>query len=706
MKKLSKTFKRPRNSSHRARCRAEQSKKERMEYMRTMTQKLRLVIVSVLFLIIFILFSLKMIEMQVVRGAEYANLANLQVNKMQTVSAARGEIVDRYGRPMAINRTGFNVVFDRAFLPSGKENETILKLMEILSEAGESWIDNLPMSYSNPVAFDGSDSDIARLKRAVEVNTAANAGDVWYWLEEIYDLEGFTPEQQRRLAGVRYEMAQRGFSVTTQYTFAEDVSIATITKIKEHSFELVGVDVQESTIREYVSGSIAPHVVGRTGPIFAEEMEKYKELGYSANEIVGKEGIEQAMENELRGENGKRQITFQNGVTVGAVETKPARPGNTVVLTLDSKLQKVAQDAIEKQIKTMQTDLVNYKPGEGHEAKVGGVVAIDPRNGEVLVMASYPGYDLSTYKQNYSENVNNPLLPFFNRALNGMYAPGSTFKPVVSTAGLNEEVIKRDTRVTCERVYTRWQDYQPTCLGFHGSVNVITALQHSCNIFFYETGYQLGIGKIDQYAKMYGLGEPTGIELREEVGHRASKEYNKLINKDWNEGDVVQAAIGQDENRFSLLQLANYTATIANRGERMKAHIVKNVVSYNFDETVREATPEVVGTVPTKDNSVFDTVIDGMIAAAGPGGTSLGMFNNYPVTVAAKTGTPQTSPTTQNSVYICFAPVEDPQIAIAVIIEDGWHGYTGVPVAKAIMDQYFFANTEAQRPQEEQIILN
>lgn len=673
--------------------------------MKSLGQRLRVAFIATLFGVIFILFGLKLIEMQVVEGAEYANLANLQVNKSQTVPAARGEIVDRYGRPMAMNRTGFNVIFDRAFLPTGKENDTILRLVEILKESHEPWLDNLPMATSYPFEFAGSENDIARLKKAVEVNTAASAADVWYWLVEIYDLEGYTPDQQRILAGVRYEMVQRGFSVTTQYTFAEDVSIATITKIKEHSFELAGVDVQESTIREYVSGSIAPHVVGRTGPIFPQDMDKYKKLGYSANEVVGNEGLELAMETELRGSNGKRQITFQNGVTIGAVETEPAKPGNTIVTTLDTKLQKVAQDALEKQIKLMQTDLSTYPPGEGHEAEVGGVVAIDPRTGEILVMASHPGYDLSTYKQDYVENVNNPLLPFFNRALNGAYAPGSTFKPCVGTAGLNEAVVDRNTRVTCQRVYTRWQDYQPTCLGFHGQVNVITALQHSCNIFFYETGYQLGIDRIGKYAKMYGLGEPTGVELREEVGHRASKEYSKSINKDWNEGDVVQAAIGQDENRFSLLQLANYTATIANRGKRMKAHLVKSVVSYNFEEAIRDVQPEVLETMDIKDG-VFDVVIDGMVAAAGPGGTSLGLFNNYPVTVAAKTGTPQTSPTTQNSVYICFAPVEDPQIAIAVIIEDGWHGFTGAPVAKEIMNEYFFASSDAQRPQQAETLLN
>lgn len=665
--------------------------------------KLRITLLAVLFLAIGVLFGLRLITMQIVEGAEYSELANKRSEQKQTVAAARGEIVDRYGRPMVVNRTGFNVVFDMAFLDHGKENDMILRLIDIMKQSGENWIDNLPLAKTPPFAFTENEGDVARLKKSVNVNSAATAQDVWYWLVERYQLENYTPEQQRLIAGVRYEMEQRGFNYKVQYTFAEDISISTITKIKENSFNLPGVDVRESAIREYVSADLAPHIIGRIGPIFADEMDKYKEKGYAANDIVGKEGIEQALESELRGTSGERQITLNNkGDVLEVVETKAPQPGNTVVLTIDKELQRVAQQSLEKQIKNLQQ---TAPPGKGKEADVGAAVVIHVPTGEVLASASYPSYNLATYQQDYTDNAKNPLLPFFNRALNGKYAPGSTYKPAVSIGALNEGVIERGSLVNCTGRFQMWNDYKPKCLSVHGNINVVTALQHSCNIFFYDTGWKQGIDKINKYSKMLGLGEPTGIELPENIGQRASKEYSESHGERWEAANVVMASIGQGGNEFSPLQIANYTATIANGGVRMKAHLVKSVVSYNFEQTVKESKPEVMADLQLKPG-VVDVVRDGMIAAAGPNGTSLGAFNNYGVTVAAKTGTPETSSQTVNSVYIAFAPAEKPEIAVAVVIEDGWHGYTGVPVAKAIFDQYFFANKDSEKPQAIETLLS
>jgi len=672
--------------------------------VRTNLPKRRVTLLAVLFLAVGVLFGLRLITMQIVEGAQYSELANKRSEQKQTVAAARGEIVDRYGRPMVINRTGFNVVFDMAFMQRGKENETILRLIDIMKQSGEDWIDNLPLTKSAPFTFEGSDSDIARLKKFVNVNAAATSEDVWYWLVERYKLEEYSSEQQRLVAGVRYEMEQRGFNYKVQYTFAEDISISTITKIKENTYELPGVDVRESAIREYVSGDLAPHIIGRIGPIFADEMEKYKEKGYAANDVVGKAGIEQAFESELRGISGERQITLNNkGAVLEVVETKAPQPGNTVVLTIDKELQRVAQESLERQIKNLQE---TAPAGKGKEASVGAAVVIHVPTGEVLASASYPTYNLSTYQQDYAENANNPLLPFFNRAFNGKYAPGSTYKPAVALGALNEGLIERNTKVLCTgRLHLFTDGYSPKCLGVHGNINAITALERSCNIFFYETGWKQGIDKINKYSEMLGLGEPTGIELPENIGQRASKEYSESHGERWEAANVVMASIGQGGNEFSPLQIANYTATLANGGVRMKAHLVKSVVSYNFEQTIKETEPEVLQDMQLKPG-VIDVVKDGMVAAAGPGGTSLGAFNNYGVTVAAKTGTPETSTETVNSVYIAFAPVENPEIAVAVVIEDGWHGYTGVPVAKAIFDQYFFANKDSEKPQTAETILS
>ncbi|MEG1954024.1 MAG: penicillin-binding transpeptidase domain-containing protein [Hydrogenoanaerobacterium sp.] len=694
--------------------------------MRETSNKLRVALLAVLFLVVGVLYGLRLVKMQIVESAKYIELANKSTSQKQIMPAARGEIVDRYGRPMVINRTGFNVVLDKAFLKKGKENETILALTKIMEQSGEDWIDNLPITKSEPFRFEGSDGDISRLKKFVDVNSAATATDVWYWLIDTFSLQYtdeqieklakergclpseipplYTPYQQRIVAGVRYEMAQRGFNYEVPYTFAEDITISTITKIKENSFALPGVDVLESSIREYACGDLAPHIIGRVGPIYSEELDSYKEKGYETNAIVGKEGIEKAFESKLRGTSGERQISFENGSVVDVVETVPPKPGNTVVLTIDKELQNVLQSSLDVEIKKMRkAATVN----NGRDATVGAAVVIHVPTGEVLASASYPSYNLATYKEDYAKNNADPFQPFYNKALQGTYAPGSSFKPCVATAALNEGTITRDTIVNCTQVYTYFApSYTPRCLYYNGPINVVTALQKSCNFYFYETGRILGIDKIDKYERGFGLGELTGVEIPEQQGHRAGPEYSKSVGKQWWAGDVIQASIGQSDNKFTPIQLATYTAALANGGKRMKTHFVKSVVSYNFDETIAESLPELVADLNLSQNAI-DVVREGMIAAAGPNGTSLGKFNNYGVTVAAKTGTPEVNAagTELNSVYIAYAPAEKPEIAIAVVIEKGGQGYTGVPIAKTVFDEYFFANKKAQSPQMAGVLL-
>ncbi|MEG2851770.1 MAG: penicillin-binding transpeptidase domain-containing protein, partial [Hydrogenoanaerobacterium sp.] len=377
---------------------------------------------------------------------------------------------------------------------------------------------------------------------------------------------------------------------------------------------------------------------------------------------------------------------------------------NTVVLTIDKELQNVLQSSLDVEIKKMRkAATIN----NGRDATVGAAVVIHVPTGEVLASASYPSYNLATYKEDYAKNNADPFQPFYNKALQGTYAPGSSFKPCVATAALNEGTITRDTIVNCTQVYTYFApSYTPRCLYYNGPINVVTALQKSCNFYFYETGRILGIDKIDKYERGFGLGELTGVEIPEQQGHRAGPEYSKSVGKQWWAGDVIQASIGQSDNKFTPIQLATYTAALANGGKRMKTHFVKSVVSYNFDETIAESVPELVADLNLSQNAI-DVVREGMIAAAGPNGTSLGKFNNYGVTVAAKTGTPEVNATGTelNSVYIAYAPAEKPEIAIAVVIEKGGQGYTGVPIAKTVFDEYFFANKKAQSPQMAGVLL-
>lgn len=666
----------------------------------------RILIVLGCVVLVFVLFSLTLVNIQIVGANYYAELATMGATRSQTITAARGEITDRYGRPLVQNKVGYNITLDRAYLPRGEENETILRLLEILSVNGEEWIDKLPITDTAPFVFyENRDNDIARVKKLLGVGDYTSAEDVLSWLVERYGLEDYTPAYQRVLAGIRYEMERQGFSLTAPYTLAEDMKTQTVIQIKERSYELPGIMVVESTIREYVAGDIAPHLIGQIGPIYAEEYEEKKNEGYSLNDIIGKSGIEDAFESVLRGKNGKRTIRLNsNGEVISSSVTESPVPGSSIMLTLDMDLQRTAQNALEKQILTLQQ---TAKSGEGKEAAAGSVVAIDVETGEILAMANYPTYNLATFSQDYEEISKNEHNPLFNRALNGTYAAGSIYKPVVATAGLETGAITPSYTYTCNHVYTYFDDYQPTCLGWHPNYNVVNALRVSCNIFFYDLGRRLGIDTINRYATGFGLGQKTGIEnLYEAVGHLASPEYKKSKNDIWVPGDILQASIGQGDNAFTPLQLATYTATLARGGVRLESHIVKSIKSYNLDETIFETVPVVVSDLGLSKTTV-DTVRDGMVRASGQNGysgTSGMYFGNYPISVASKTGTPQTSGF-PNGTYICYAPADNPKIAVAVVIESGFHGYWGAAVARDIFDYYFYGRTNDQTPAQTDTLL-
>ncbi len=649
--------------------------------------KLRLAALLAVMFAVFGGYLLRLMSMQIVQGEAYQELVDEGYTTTQTISAARGEIVDRYGRALATNRVSLDITFDRASMPKGQENDIILRLFNILEAADEEWNDTLPLTEEAPFIFvEGRDASVAALKKQLDnLASFATAEDVVYWLKERYDLQSYSDEDFRKLAGVRYEMERQGFNISTPYTFAADVSTETMTIINERGFEFPGVDVVESSVREYPSGDIAPHIIGLIGPIYEEEYAQLDHEVYGLNDHIGKSGIEKAYEGELRGKDGVRLLTFSSaGVLLDSKVIKEPVPGNTVVLTLDSHLQKVAQDALEAQILNLRA---TAEEGKGKEAEGGACVVTQVGTGEILACATYPSYDLATYKTDYAALLETDYNPLFNRCVNGTYAAGSTFKPVVATAGLMEGIISRYSTIACGGYYTYYNDYQPKCLGVHGSVNVISALGVSCNVFFYDTGRQLGISRIQKYASLYGLGQVTGIELPENIGHVSGPDTAEKLGADWQEGDVLQTAIGQSYNSFNPVQFSNYAATIANRGVRVNAHIVKSINSYNFDRVIKETAVETVSDMKMPD-SVYETVRDGMLASTKQ---SSGVYwEGFDMDVASKTGTPETTSGYPNSTFICYAPAYEPELAVSVIIEKGWHGYTGAPVARAIFEDYFF----------------
>lgn len=679
----------------------------------------RILVLGVVVLVVFMGYLYRLMQMQIAQGAEYLAQAEAGTVRQQVIKAARGEIVDRYGRPMGVNRSGYNIVLDGAYLPKQTEaNQVVLRLMQLLEDCGEEWIDQLPVSQSRPFAFaEDSEQAVAQLKRTFDLNEYSTCEDVIYWMCQryqlgeydealqryvLYDKDGesvlasYTPQQMRRIAGVRYGMELNDFGVANNYTFAEDVEMSTVSRVKERDFEMPGVMVEETAMREYVSGDLAPHIIGQVGRIYKEEYEELKNKGYRMNDMVGKEGVERYFEDYLRGEDGIRQITLDSrGNVIDTEETKPAVPGNTVVLTIDKDLQRVAQDALEKQIKHLQQ---TAPEGEGREANAGAVVVIENKTGDVLACATYPSYDINQYRSNYNQLLQDTANPLWNRALLGEYSAGSTFKPAVAIAGLSEGEISGAETIYCGGVYTELGSYQPRCLYVNGPIAVRNALQVSCNIYFYETGLRLGIERLNNYCAQLGLGQPTGIEIAESIGHLSSPEVKERVEPGtpWFPADTVQSSIGQLYNQFTPLQLANYAATIGNRGQRMDVNIVRSIKSYNMSETVWENQPTVVQQVDATPQA-FEITIQGMEMATGPGGTSYEQWGNYPMTIASKTGTPETK-AFPNSTYICFGPSDDPEISVAVVIEKGWHGYTGAPVAKAIFDAYFYDEQSSEKP--------
>lgn len=630
---------------------------------------------------------------QIVDGKDYQKLTQKLTVRNVAVKASRGEIVDRYGRPFAVNSMGFNIEFDYTFLPKTEQNKIIANLISLMKEQGEEWIDNLPLEYvsGNFVFSENEEDAISALKKHLRLQDYSTPDNVVDAMVKKYEIEGFTKEQILEVSAVRYEMEVREFSITNPYVFAEDISVETVTRIKEAGVFLSGVDAVETSIRSYVTGSIAPHIIGNIGPIYKEEYAELKKKGYKLSDYVGKSGIEKAYEDELKGTDGVKKIMIDSkGNVVSVTEVQPPQPGNTVQLTLDKNIQEVAAQALADKIASLNA---TAPAGEGKEADAGAAVAILVKSGEILAAVTNPSYPAEDYKKKYSEIANAPGSPLVNRAFDGQYTPGSTFKPLLSTAALNEGIIVEDSRVNCTGRYTFYGDYQPKCLSVHGHINVVSALQYSCNLFYYDTGRRLGIDLLHDYAVRLGFGSHTGLEIPEAIGQMTSKELREKNGGIWQNGDILQASIGQSDTLITPLQLANYVAAIADGGILRESHIVKSVNSYNMDYVIYETEP-VIREDLRLNEGVVDVVKKGMYAASTIG-TARAHFWNYPITVGSKTGTPETIDL-PNSVFIAFAPVENPEIAVAVVIEKGWHGYTGAPVAKAIFNEYFFGSSEEE----------
>lgn len=671
------------------------------------TIKRRAITLLAIIAVIFGGYSIRLFQIQIVEGEKYSNLANKSSSIEVPIQASRGEIVDRYLTPMAINRTSFSIIFDGAFFPRGSseeqqrsQNEIILSLTKLLSEAGCEWNDTLPITKTKPYQFlEDKDTSVKNLKTKLKMADYATAEQCMNALVEEYELSGYTDEQKRTIAGVRYEMDIRQFSIKNPFTFSSDVTEDVYNKILENSPAYPGVNVQTTPVREYVSKTVACHLIGTVGPIYAEEYAELKDKGYQLSDIVGKSGVEAALENELRGINGINTVTKDaSGNVLEKKETQSPVPGNTVVLTLDYNLQKTTQAELDNAIKKLRSQSTKLK---GEDVRSGSVVMLDVKTGGVMVCASWPDFDLSSYNVDYSKLIQDKDKPLFNRALYGTFPCGSTMKPGVALAGINERIITKNSVIAfCNRKYTYYHDLTLGCLGYHGNVTVVRAIADSCNVFFYDLGRRLGIDKMNEYSKMFGLGQKTGIEIGEAEGILAGREQREKNGKMWYPADTSQAAIGQSDNMFTPIQLAAYAMTMANDGVRYKTHLVKSIRSYDGTETVVQ--PEVVAKLNLSKEAI-DAVREGMIQT-GKTGTAR-QFASARYTVAAKTGTAQNLKTrSDHGVFIAYAPAENPEVAISVVLENGT-SRPAADLAKVILDAYFASKGKGISPTPEGVLL-
>ncbi len=631
-----------------------------------------LTFLSVLLVITMLLYAVRIYSVQIVNASDYSTTTDSVSLRRAIIKAPRGEILDCYGRQIAINRDGYNIVFNKAYVKDNL-NDVILALINLLSESQTEWIDKLPLENSPPYNFKVGEST-TKLFKKLELAHYATAENCFVRMIEKYDLEKYPEAQQRLIMGVRYSMDIADFSVSYPYTFAEDIPTELMRKISESGFFLDGVTVDVVPFRQYTDTSLAVNLIGSVGPIYEEEWEKYKEKGYKYDDKVGLSGIELEMEDNLRGIDG--EITYHidsDGAIIKTEITKEPIAGKTVMLTLDKTIQRTAQDSLKNMVLKLKS--------EGGTATAGTAVMIDIDSGGVMCAANYPTYDSATMGKNYTQLSKDPSKPLLNRAFQGIYPIGSTIKPAVATAALENSHYNMGETIRCVHTYNYFTDYRPSCMGTHGSIILKTALSKSCNYFFFELGRRVGALTLTDYFKKFGLGVKTGVEVNDSSGLLVEPKTNGFG------GDTLQISIGQ-LNAFTPLQLANYTATFANGGTRYRATLIDRIASYDLSKTYDDNPPEVMDKVDIS-SSTLSAVKDGMLSVT-VDGTGRAALGNYPIKIGGKSGTSQTNDGADHSIFIVFAPYENPEIALAVVLEHGSSGFSAGTLVREILDSYFF----------------
>lgn len=655
---------------------------------------IRTMILVVMVVVLSFMCGLRLMQTQIVDGEKYLEMTKTTYSAEQDVEATRGMIVDSSGKVLNTNKIVYSVNFQYSLLKEGTENEIIYRVLKVLMKNGEEWNESLPINKTQPYNFmGGKDSAVAKLKKTLKIAEYSSAEDCMYWLYNTYGISDKYDEEMRRLiAGVRYEMTIKDFSNKNKFVLISDIKDDTFHELKELSTMLSGVDITGSWERVYLNSELAAHYRGTVGPISADQYNELKAEGYTLNDIIGVSGIESALESTLRGTRGVRTITYgSDGMMISDEITLEPVPGNSVMLTIDAEFQQLVQDALNYHIQWLKGDYCRKYAtaylGSNYlreDCEAGAVVVLDVKTGGVLAMASYPNYDINDYVNNYSEVMNREFSPVFNRALNGTYRPGSTFKTITSAAGLMEGKITTSSTIHCAHDYMYYAPgFVPTCLGSHGSIDVRDALMFSCNIFYYETARRLGIDTLASWAARFGIGTDLGFELSMKTGQMSSLEVYDEMGLEWHAGDIVQAGIGQCETLVTPLHLAVQAMTLANKGVRYTPHIVKSVYNYDFSQKLYDKEAVVADDMSILPNMTeyMNAIRDGMKRVANRDGyypiPNKGYVNVYDYVgvgvsnVAIKTGSPQVSENVFNGAIVGFYPAENPEIAIGILLEEG-----------------------------------
>lgn len=674
---------------------------------------LRFNILTVSIYIIGVILIVKLFSLQIVHGAEYREQSNTRLTRESTLEASRGAILDKTGASLVTSTMEFSLEMYKSKVDTNTLNTDILNMIQVLEKYNVSYVDSFPITI-DPFEFTISDETLQKWKKSNNLNEKITAEEAFYKFRNKYGIQNTEDITEiRKIIAIRYELSQKGYSSINAVTIAENIPREAVAEFSESSDKFAGINIVVQPVRQYASGSLASHILGYASQINSTEYEARKDT-YSQNDIIGKTGIEFVFEEYLKGKNGTKQIDMDvDGSTTAEYISEEAIAGSDVVLTIDANLQKVTEEALAANIQKIASGGF----GKAYDAKAGACVVMNVNSGEILAMASYPDYNPEDFvggisQEAWNNYTNNSAKPLVNKAIQNSYSPGSTFKMVTAIAGLESGAINLNTKINDVGQYVKY-GITMNCWYYtdyhrgHGYLDVSGAIEKSCNYFFYETADRMGIDTLVRYAKYFGLGGKTGIELQGETsGVLASREAKAKLHSDstnWNPGDTLNASIGQGDNEFSPLQMAKYISILANGGHQISPTIIKTIRNADGSEASQEEINQFVnkklGIEEEEAEAIeinqayLQAVLEGMQSVTSDsGGTAYVRFKDFDISVGGKTGSAEAPGNQVHAWFVGFAPFDNPEIAVVILVERGGAGGYTVEAARDVMAEYFGMN--------------